>query len=231
MISLSSKYCGANALTFSSSLPLTMADTILTITGINGSQINVQVTLNVVCALAICREITSTSLPFGEIYCTNLLNTGITSKNTALPVILNTLCATAVLLAFLDCPIEASNAVIVVPMLSPNRIGIAPLRPITLVTPSAAGCDAKFCSTAIVAELLCTTSVMTAPNTTPSTGISDTLPIRSMNTGLLASGFITLPMISIPSNNKPKEKITLPISVTFSRLLKNDTINPIKIIG
>ena len=86
-----------------------------------------------------------------------------------LPVILKILCASAVLLAFLDCPMDANNAVIVVPMLSPNKIGIAPARPITLVTPSGPGCDAKFCSTAIVAELLCTTSVITAPSRTPST--------------------------------------------------------------
>ena len=135
-----------------------------------------------------------------------------------LPVILKILCASAVLLAFLDCPMDANNAVIVVPMLSPNKIGIAPARPITLVTPSGPGCDAKFCSTAIVAELLCTTNVITAPSITPSTGISATFAISSTKIGLFASGFITLPMISMPSNNRPKEKITRPTFFTFSFL-------------
>ena len=64
--------------------------------------------------------------------------------NTALPVILNTLWAIAVRFAFLDCPTEARIAVIVVPMLSPRRIGIAPARPMTLDTPSGPAWEAKF---------------------------------------------------------------------------------------
>ena len=101
-----------------------------------------------------------------------------------LPVILNTLCATAVHFAFFDCPIDASNAVIVVPILSPRRIGIAPASPITLVTPSGPACEAKFWSTAIVAELLCTTIVIIIPRITPSTGRSFTFDMSSINTGL-----------------------------------------------
>ena len=118
--------------------------TIFTITGISGSQTTVQNTLNDVCALAICLEMTSTSFPLGDINCTNLANNGMINTKTILPLILNILCAIAVLLAFFDCPIEANRAVIVVPMLSPSRIGIAPVSPITLVTPSGIGCDAKF---------------------------------------------------------------------------------------
>ena len=64
--------------------------------------------------------------------------------NTQVPVILKMLCAIAVRCAFFVCPIDARMAVIVVPMLSPRRIGIAPVRPMTLLTPSAAGWAAKF---------------------------------------------------------------------------------------
>ena len=64
---------------------------------------------------------------------------GAISANTTLPVILKILCAIAVRFAFLDCPIDAKSAVIVVPILSPRRIGIAPANPITLVTPSGPG--------------------------------------------------------------------------------------------
>ena len=60
-----------------------------------------------------------------------------------LPVMLKTLWATAVLLAFLDCPMDAKSAVMVVPMLSPRRMGMAPASPITLLTPSGPAWDAK----------------------------------------------------------------------------------------
>ena len=144
---------------------------------------------------------------------------------------LKMLCEIAVRLAALDWPMDASSAVMVVPMLSPSRIGIAPARPITLVTPSAAGCEAKFCSTAIVADELCTTSVIAAPSSTPSAGISETRPIRSVNTALPASGFMTLPIISMPSNNRPNEKMTMPMFFAFSLLAIKYTRKPIKIIG
>ena len=72
-----------------------------------------------------------------------------------LPVILNTLWATAVRFAFLDWPIDANKAVIVVPILSPNKIGNAPWRPMILL-PSTPAWAAKFCNTAIVALELCT---------------------------------------------------------------------------
>jgi len=205
--------------------------TIFTISGISGSQTSVQTILNVVCAFAICLEITSISFPFGEINWTNFANHGTRKIKTQLPLILKILCAIAVRFAFLDCPIDARSAVIVVPILSPRRIGIAPVSPITLLTPSGPACDAKFCRTAIVAELLCTTNVMTAPSTTPRTGMDETFPIRSTKTGLPAKGFMTSPMISIPSNKSPNEKITIPIFLTFSFLLTKFRINPTKIIG
>ena len=168
--------------------------------------------------MAICLEITSTSFPFGEIHCTNFANRGINQINRKLPVILKTLCATAVLFASLDCPILASSAVIVVPILSPKRIGIAPARPITLDTPSAAGWDAKLCNTAIVALLLCTTTVMAVPKSSPRIGILETLSINVTNMGLSASGFITELMVSIPANKRPKAKMVCPIFFTFSFL-------------
>ena len=208
-----------------------MVVTIFTITGMSGSQINVQTTLKVVCAFAICLEITSTSFPFGEMNCTKRANTGRRNINKILPVILKTLCASAVLFAFLDCPMDAKSAVMVVPMLSPRRIGIAPVRPITLVTPSGPACEAKFCNTAMVAELLCTTSVITVPSATPRIGISFTFAIRSTKIALPASGFITLPMISIPSNNSPNEKITRPIFFNCSFLQTKFIIKPMKISG
>ena len=41
------------------------------------------------------------------------------------------------------------------------------------------------------------------------------------NIGLFASGFITLPMISIPSKSNPNDKMTIPIFFTFSFFPKN----------
>ena len=138
-------------------------------------------------------------------------------------------CAIAVLLASRLCPSDASSAVMVVPILSPRRIGIAPTSPRILVTPSTPGWAAKFCRTAIVALLLCTTSVIAVPSRSPSTGIPDTFPIRSVNTGLDASGFITSPMVSMPRNNKPNANIVCPILLIRSDLQTNVRINPIKI--
>ena len=84
---------------------------------------------------------------------------------------------------------------------------------------------------AMVAEELCTTNVIPAPRATPSTGMWLTCPIRLVNTGLLASGFITLPIISMPSKSRPKEKITMPIFLRFSFLQTKFRMNPMKIIG
>ena len=198
---------------------------------IRGSHTRVHAILKVVWAFAICLEITATSGPLGEIICTKAVKTGIINRNTMLPVILNTLWATAVRFAFLDCPIDARSAVMVVPMLSPKRIGIAPARPITLLTPSGPAWDAKFWSTAIVAELDWTTRVIRSPTSTPSTGTWDTFPIRLIKKGLPARGFITLPIISIPSNSSPKEKITRPIFFSFSDFPAKFIRNPMKIMG
>ena len=65
--------------------------------------------------------------------------------------------------------------------------GLMKLPPMMLVTPSGPAVDARFCRTAIVAELLCTTTVMHVPSSTPSTGISCTCIIRSTNTCELQS--------------------------------------------
>ena len=83
----------------------------------------------------------------------------------------------------------------------------------------------------MVAELLCTTRVITAPSTTPRTGISDTLPIRSTNIALLASGFITPPMTSIPSKRSPNENMTIPTFLIFSFLNTKFIMKPINMIG
>ena len=113
--------------------------TSFTITNKSGVQIRVITILKVVCALAICLEITSTSGPFGEIIWIKAAKGLINQINRKHPLTLKIQCAAAVLLAFLGCPMLASTAVIVVPILSPSRIGIAPVRPITLLTPSAPG--------------------------------------------------------------------------------------------
>ena len=154
--------------------------------------------------MAICREITLISAPFGDIHLINSTICGMNHIKIKVPNILKIVCANAVLLAFTDAPIEANKAVIVVPILSPNIIGIAPFKPIKLVTPSAMGVDAKFCKTAIVAELDCTTTVITIPNTTPKTGMSETFTIKSANACACANGFITADMVFIPTNKIPK---------------------------
>ena len=79
----------------------------------------------------------------------------------------------------------------------------------------------------MVALLLCTTSVIIVPTTTPSTGISATFAIKSTKNGLDANGFITLPIVSIPRNNKPNAKIVCPILFTLSDFTINEIINPI----
>ena len=76
---------------------------------------------------------TSPSFPFGEINCIRAAYGFTRKRNKIAPDILNTQCAKAVLLASFDCPIDASTAVIVVPILSPRRIGIAPASPMKLV--------------------------------------------------------------------------------------------------
>ena len=184
--------------------------------------------LNPVWALAICLEITSTSGPFGEIYCISSAYGWINQIKIMLPLILNIQCARAVRLASLLCPRLASNAVIVVPILSPNRIGIAPARP-RILAPFGPACSAKFCKTAMVAELLCTTSVINVPTQTPRIGISATFAIIAVKTGLPASGFITSPIVSIPKKRTPNAKTVCPMFFTFSDLHKKETINPAKI--
>ena len=89
---------------------------------------------------------------------------------------------------------------------------------------------AKFWRTAIVALLLCTTSVMTVPVSTPSTGISDTLSKSSVNTGLFASGCITLPIVSMPRKSSPKAKMVRPIFFILSDLERKEIRNPTKMI-
>ena len=88
--------------------------------------------------------------------------------------------------------------------------------------------EAKFCNTAIVALLLCTTSVITAPTHTPRIGIWDTFPIMLTKNALDASGFITSPIVSIPRNNRPNAKIVCPIFFTFSFFEIKEIRNPTK---
>ena len=79
-----------------------------------------------------------------------------------------------------------------------------------MLAPSTPGVAAKFCSTAMVALELCTTSVMRVPTRTPSTGTPVTWAIMSVNTGFSAKGFMTAPMVSMPRNKSPKPKTAVP---------------------
>ena len=112
------------------------AHTSRTIHGKNGSQSRAQQTLKAVWALAICREMTSSSGPLGEISSTSRTNQGSSTAASRLPLRLKQLWASAARAASFPCPMQASRAVTVVPMLSPNRTGTAPARPSTLWMPS-----------------------------------------------------------------------------------------------
>ena len=149
--------------------------------------------------------------------------------NAALAVLIfRRLLAAAVLLALMEPPIAARTAVIVVPMLEPYRIGIAPASPRILVTPSGPAVAARFWTTAITAEELCTTTVITVPNRTPRTGESCTCSIKSTNTGASAKGFIVSPIILIPTNSIPNPMIVCPKSITISFFFRKKNItNPI----
>ena len=59
--------------------------------------------------------------------------------------------------------------------------------------------------------------------------MSATFAIISVKTGLEASGFMTLPMVSMPRNNSPNAKIVCPIFFTFSDLQIKLMKNPMKI--
>ena len=102
---------------------------------------------------------------------------------------------------------------------------MAPSRPRTLA-PSAPGCAAKFCSTAMVALELCTTSVITVPTRTPRTGTPATWAIISVKTGLSARGFMTDPMVSMPTKSRPKPNIARPDSFIRSPLASVMTRKP-----
>ena len=113
-------------------------------TPISGRNSSVVATLNVRCALAICLEIISSSSPDGDIAATNLAIKGVNHMKMSVPTTLNIIWESAVRLAFMLPPIEASRAVVVEPIFVPNRIGIAPARPIRLLTPSGPAVLARF---------------------------------------------------------------------------------------
>ena len=125
--------------------------TILTINQTNGVQIIVIVRLKPVWAFAICLEMTCSSGPCVEIALIRAAYCGTNQINKSVPERLKIEWAMAVRLASLLPPIEANNAVIVVPILSPKRTGMAPVKPSKL-WPFGPACIAKFCKTAIVAE-------------------------------------------------------------------------------
>ena len=141
---------------------------------------------------------------------------GVNHMNSNVPTRLNIIWERAVRLAFTVPPIEASSAVVVEPILVPNRIGMAPVSPMILLTPSGPAVAARFWSTAIDAELLWTTVVMTAPTMIPRNGMSATLSISCENIWLCASGSIAAAIILSPEKSIPKANIACPKSVIFS---------------
>ena len=99
----------------------------------------------------------------------------------------------------------------VVPTLSPSNTGTAPASPSRLCTPSGPACRATPCSTPMVAELLCTTSVIPSPSSRPQSGFSRTCAIQASNSGRRASGSTTLWICSIPAKSSPNENTAVPI--------------------
>ena len=119
----------------------------------------------------------------------------------------------------------------VVPMLSPNRMGRAPASPSTLWMPSGPACCAARCSTAMVAELLCTTSVIPVPSSSPSSGVCRTCVIQRRKTGCSASGAIAPDKTSMPSNSRPNENTASPSCRVRSRRASSQTSTPTNRMG
>ena len=78
----------------------------------------------------------------------------------------------------------------------------------------------------MVALELCTTSVITVPTATPSTGTSFTWSIMVKNTSLCASGFMTAPIVSMPTNRRPNANTVWPMFFTRSSFATNHTMKP-----
>ena len=94
-------------------------------------------------------------------------------------------------------------------MLSPNSTGMAPARP-SRHPPSGPGRAAACCSTAMVAELLCTTRVMPSPASRPRPGRCRTWAIHCRNTGPAANGSMASAMTAMPSNSRPNANSACP---------------------
>ena len=71
---------------------------------------------------------------------------------------------------------------------------------------------------------------MSVPTSTPRTGMSATCAMSSVNTGLAASGFITLLIVSIPVKRRPKPNILLPMFFMRSLFAIKNIRNPTKTI-
>ena len=119
----------------------------------------------------------------------------------------------------------------VVPILSPKRIGTAVVRGIAGPSPSTTGCEARLCKTPMVALLLWTTMVMTVPMSTPKRRFSPSWVIHWMKMGLSANGFNTCDIVFNPMKRTPKPKTTCPRYLSCFRLPKKKRIKPIAAIG
>ncbi len=188
---------------------------ILTKRDVKGRKRRVFVTLNRVWAFASCRAISP------EVIITALLKRGRISRNITTPMTLNSTCAAAACLALLLDPIHAITAVMVVPMLSPRRMGIAASRPkspwvaMAMVRPT-------------VAELDCTSMVRPAPAITPRSG----LWLKARNISCLPlRNSMESPMYCIPRKRRPKPTSPFPRYFCFLVLPKTESIIPTAIMG
>ena len=128
------------------------------------------------------------------------------------------------LLAEILVPIEASKAVIHVPILQPRRRGTAALRSIRFAI-------ARLITIPVVTELLWNMAVTTAPANTPSIGLALNVSSTLLKTGFCPRGFTTLVSMLKPKKRMPKPMINSAIYLWDFFLAKNIKIIPIPIIG
>ena len=64
------------------------------------------------------------------------------------------------------------------------------------------------------------------PTTTPSAGMPFTWSMSPRNTSLCASGFMTAPIVSIPTNSRPNANTVWPMFLMRSSFATNHTMKP-----
>ena len=173
-------------------------------------------TLKMMCAMAICRRRLSPARAL--IHSANGRVSAMTIKSSD-PIILNSRWTTAARCAVLLVPMEASSAVMQVPMFCPNRMNSEAFRPIKFALASA-------CRIPIDADDDCNSAVISAPIRTPSRGL-DTPVIIVRKPSQLRIGSIASVMVCIPTNRMPKPIKICPSILKLDRLLSKRKIKPI----